>query len=426
MTQFDLEAIRYRLREKAPYFGTAIWRLRPVEDKDFGFKDDKGAIHGTFAVSNDGRLYYNPTVDWSFDECVGALCHEIHHLILRHHGRQNGRDQKLWNYAADLEINSALQRGGWTLPTRVDDDGKRVTSVLLPSQFGYAENLTAEAYYNLLLDDAVEVPQMSMAMPGAGKCGMSEPGGQGTEPGEGEGAGEGEGGGPALTDVELDGLAKRIAEEVLKSRGTVPASLERWADELLNPTVPWQSILRAYAKRSVNVVAGGASDYSFMQANERRSSSDLILPAMVTYKPEVGFLLDTSGSIGRDELCEMVTEIHGVVRHMVQRMGVVAYDAAPHETHYITNPRALLKLPLSGGGGTDMAGGLEYLSSTLRPRPNIVIVMTDGFTPWPDSPPRGTQVIVCITSKGGNADKVPAWAKVVQIGESRAARLERS
>ena len=32
--------------------------------------------------------------------------------------------------------------------------------------------------------------------------------------------------------------------------------------------------------------------------------------------------------------------------------------------------------------------------SRARPRPSIVVVLTDGFTPWPDEAPRGAKVIV--------------------------------
>jgi len=427
MTTFDLEAIRFRLRERAPYFGTAIWRLRPVEDDSFGFTDDKGGVHGTFAVSADGQLIYNPTVDWSFDECVGALCHEIHHLILRHHNRQNGRDAQLWNYAADLEINSALLSANppWQLPTRIDESGNRVPDVLTPSQFvdkatgkQFPENLMAEQYYNLLIDNAQTVQVSMMATPGAGKCGFQDDqhgngSGDGDDPDDSDGNGPSQGG---LSDIEIDGLAKRIAEEVTKNRGTAPASLERWADKLLNPTIPWQSVLRAYTKRCINIVSGGASDYSFMHSDDRRSDGDLILPKMITYKPEVAAIVDTSGSISKSELIEMMTEVHGVVKHLAQRISVTAYDAAPHETHKVSDMATLKNLPLSGGGGTDMGGALTY-SATLRPRPNIVIVYTDGETPWLDTPPRGTQVIVVLTSRSRvGLDSVPEWARVLKIG----------
>ena len=62
----------------------------------------------------------------------------------------------------------------------------------------------------------------------------------------------------------------------------------------------------------------------------------------------------------------------------------------------------------------------------LRPRPSIVVVLTDGFTPWPDEPPRGIRVVVGLIepSAGGHpwhrrwghgAFDPPAWARVVRL-----------
>ena len=41
---------------------------------------------------------------------------------------------------------------------------------------------------------------------------------------------------------------------------------------------------------------------------------------------------------------------------------------------------------LLGGGGTDMGAGLAK-AAELRPRPDLIIVLTDGYTPWPSAPP---------------------------------------
>ena len=41
-----------------------------------------------------------------------------------------------------------------------------------------------------------------------------------------------------------------------------------------------------------------------------------------------------------------------------------------------------MKRQLQGGGGTDMVAGIDAAMS-LRPRPDAVIVLTDGYTPFP-------------------------------------------
>jgi hypothetical protein len=48
----------------------------------------------------------------------------------------------------------------------------------------------------------------------------------------------------------------------------------------------------------------------------------------------------------------------------------------------------------------------------LKPRPDLVIVMTDGITPWPAAPPGTAKVIVGLMDGNGT---VPDWATAVPI-----------
>lgn len=65
-----------------------------------------------------------------------------------------------------------------------------------------------------------------------------------------------------------------------------------------------------------------------------------------------------------------------------------------------------------------MGAGIEA-AAALKPRPSVVIVLTDGYTPWPEQPPPGVRVVVGLLSQGGEAWSAPQWARVVQIEEDR-------
>jgi len=73
-------------------------------------------------------------------------------------------------------------------------------------------------------------------------------------------------------------------------------------------------------------------------------------------------------------------------------------------------------LQLAGGGGTDMDAGIAA-AAALHPRPSVVIVLTDGFTPWPQQPPRGIRVIVGLLKQSAEHGlwEPPDWARVVEI-----------
>ena len=66
-----------------------------------------------------------------------------------------------------------------------------------------------------------------------------------------------------------------------------------------------------------------------------------------------------------------------------QGVTVLSCDAA---VHTVARVRRARDVRLGGGGGTDMRVGLAA-AAELRPRPDLVVVLTDGYTPWPERPP---------------------------------------
>jgi hypothetical protein len=56
-------------------------------------------------------------------------------------------------------------------------------------------------------------------------------------------------------------------------------------------------------------------------------------------------------------------------------------------------------------------------AAALRPRPDLIVVLTDGWTPWPERRPAGSTVIVgLIGAEATETDAVPAWAQTIRIG----------
>jgi predicted metal-dependent peptidase len=70
-----------------------------------------------------------------------------------------------------------------------------------------------------------------------------------------------------------------------------------------------------------------------------------------------------------------------------------------------------------GGGGTDMRVGIRA-AEELRPRPDAIVVFTDGYTEWPVDRPTARLVVGLVCSAGGSAavaHAIPEWATVVEI-----------
>jgi predicted metal-dependent peptidase len=93
------------------------------------------------------------------------------------------------------------------------------------------------------------------------------------------------------------------------------------------------------------------------------------------------------------------------------QLRVLAVDPVVHTVGRVTRAN---QVRLAGGGGTDMGEGIRA-AAALRPRPSIVVVLTDGYTPWPQRPPKGIRVVVGRFGGSPIDRAAPGWARVVDI-----------
>ena len=206
-------------------------------------------------------------------------------------------------------------------------------------------------------------------------------------------------------------VARQIMEHS-QARGNVPGHWTRWADEKLRPKIDWRKELASAVRHAVADVAG-ASDYSYRRPSRRQGqvgNGKVILPSLRRPVPSVAVVVDTSGSIGDAMLSQALAEISGILKSLGQREGVhvLACDAEVQACRRVFRPE---QVQLAGGGGTNMGAGLEA-AAKLKPTPQVAVVITDSYTPWPDTAPRGMKVIVALTGEG----KTPEWAKTIKIG----------
>jgi predicted metal-dependent peptidase len=212
-------------------------------------------------------------------------------------------------------------------------------------------------------------------------------------------------------------LVRRDAAQRMESyraRGELAAGWRRWVDELLNPTVNWRRMLASAVRRGVAEVAGRV-DFTYRRPSRRASGiPDVILPSLRQPLPQVVIVLDTSGSMGGDLLGQALGEVNGVLRGLGlarQSLRVICCDAEAYQVQRVIDAR---EVRLAGGGGTDMGAGLAA-AVALRPRPDLVIVLTDGHTPWPRQPARVRVVVGLLDPQGS----VPDWATAVPIDATR-------
>ena len=206
-------------------------------------------------------------------------------------------------------------------------------------------------------------------------------------------------------------VARAVQQELQRGgagRGTMPAGIARWAARQLAPAVvPWPKVLRAAVRRAVEDQAGQVH-HSWRRPN-RRAPKGLLLPTLRAPKIAVDLLIDTSGSMGEDDLAAALSETRAVLRRTGAKVRVLCCDAAATAPRPV---RSISDVTLTGGGGTDLRVGIDA-ALAARPAANVIVAFTDGGTPWPE---RRLPVPLIVALIGKHAtDTAPAWAKTVRV-----------
>jgi predicted metal-dependent peptidase len=373
-----------------PYLASGIFGARVVAAPGIG----------TVAVDPGWRLWADPglTAGWTPAQFGSVLVHHVCHLLREHGPRAGAADvrpdeARTWIRAADAEINDDLVPAGLQLPG----------DPVLPRHLGCMPGQLAEQYFSSRRSADGEADARAAAIGldcGSGADGFGRPWqGQGPD---------------TLPPWQARLLQRLVAQQCVaadKHAGNVPAGLLRWASEVLKPKVDWRRALAAELRKAVADTAG-AVDYSYRRPSRRAAvAGNVVLPALRRPVPEVAVVCDTSGSMSDELLAASLAEVQGLLGTlgMARSLRVLACDTAVGPAQRVSTAR---QVELVGGGGTDMGAGIAA-AGALRPRPAVIVVLTDGYTPWPDEPPRGSKVVVGLL--GDDAPDAPAWARGIRV-----------
>ena len=433
MTETELQefaAVRARLLSgtgpnSKGYYADAAFRVRPVAAEGLG----------TWAVDKNWRLYADPAMlpggeaGWTVEQCSDVFEHELNHLLRAHNERMNlhagaTQNREVSNIACDLEINDDL-----------DPQGFVATIGCIPSKMNLPDNQTCEQYYDALME---QQEQNKGEGEGEGQGEGQPQGGM-----NGKGCGSGAGGNPidgeldadddSVADGVSDGEGKIVRASVATAvqqherqhgRGTVAGGLIEWAENTLQPaTVPWQRVLQSAIRAGVKIVRG-RTDYSYSRISRRASCTPgIATPGMFSPTPSVGVILDTSGSMSLEMVTEALSEIEGISKQLSLDPSTLTLVQVDAQVGSIRPWKGVRGLELTGRGGTDMRVGFQaYGEMKPAKRPNIVVCLTDGMTPWPAEKPRGvmkTVIGIVGDESGSMAERVRSdvpWATVVKVG----------
>ena len=88
---------------------------------------------------------------------------------------------------------------------------------------------------------------------------------------------------------------------------------------------------------------------------------------------------------------------------------VLSADTEVRTDQHIHNPN---HITLTGAGGTDMATGI---TTAAENNPDAIIVITDGYTPWPPTPPPGARTVIAALTDHHRIHRIPGWIQSISI-----------
>lgn len=385
-----------------PFFASLLLDMMKVKIGKFDNVFPPGVPHT--AATNGKTIWFDKDFfeSLSLPQRVFVICHEIGHAMWSHLSRARKyqdtgfEGQKfnpfLWNVAGDYVINAML------VNCRI---GKMPDMALHDPKYG-ASCLVDDVYREL----------MQNPPPG----------------GAGGGNGNGDGDGPAghgSFDVHINEIdetsevewkrAVQTAANAAKAQGQLPAGLERFVDELLNPKVPWVEKLRSTFMK----IAGRIATTWTKPHRRRLITQKVILPSYTGFGAGViVFVCDTSGSMSTPEMAQGLGECDNIVVDCNPKEVILLGCDARINSEFRLYPGDSLREnppPLGGGGGTSFKPPFKWLEDEGI-RPDCLVYFTDMYGDFPDEDP-GYPVIWCSTSE--NMEAPFGETIYVELGEQQ-------
>jgi predicted metal-dependent peptidase len=336
----------------------------------------------------------------SLPEAVFLCCHEVSHAMWMHLDRgrryidtgfEGQQFQPLvWNIAADFIINDLL---------------KKCKVGTMPGKGAWCKDYDCD----MLLEDVYR-DMMKKIQPQSKGKGQSPPQGKETSDGQGGIAIEGGHGGHETLDTHIykpgavpEAEMKRAIQSAAaqaKAVGNMPAELEKFVNEILNPKVNWKERLRFLVTRAV------ARDETTWTTPHRRR----LITQRIYYPSYTGvgcgtivFATDTSGSMGQKEYDAAVAELADILNTCnPEGVWALSCDAEVHTAELLPSHHDIVNEPIKmqGGGGTDFRPVFQWVEDN-GVEPVILIFFTDLMGGFPSEPPPYPVIWIATTDLNG-------------------------
>jgi predicted metal-dependent peptidase len=352
--------------ELYPYYSPATNRVR--------FRQDKNTP--TMGINCSLVITYNKEYieELTDEELTAVVLHEILHYMNGHHARYMNNSLKdtvsfkTHNIAMDLEINEFIN----DLPE----------GAYRSEDFGFPERKSYEKYLLLLKnnqqknnsdDEEQDQDQDQNKMP-VNDLDFDD-----------------------YSDSHQDVLEKLIDEckEAEKNRGD-ESGYDYINRKMQKRKYRWEHVFQNIITTKITEVIAGFRYRTFEKPNRRYiHTPGIILPVFIDRKIKISLtvIMDISGS-----MYGITDKMYGVMKSMIDILDmaiditILEVDA---EVVNIMHGFDLNRNTIEStyGGGTDMGAGLCYIQEN-KMKPDLIIVMTDSYTGWPNPPILADKTVV--------------------------------
>lgn len=429
--QIKISRARISLQRNEPFWAYLSLFLKPKEVKEIS----------SMGVDIQGNLYYNPDFVNSLNdnEMIGTIAHELNHIIFLHFLRGEKLNKQISNIAMDISVNEILKDNNFVLPKGVIWSNDKREVKIFNKTIKKCNEKTAEELYYEIYDEAKK--QIKQALK-KGKVKLVSTGNEGEgieldeedlEGYEFEGStNQGEGkiknidnhirskgkDGKELSKEEKERLEKEWQERVVegytiaKMRGDVPAGIERLIGKLHESKINWKVLLQKFIQNSI------PSDFTYAKPNKKSISSGYYLPDTIKERIEIGVLIDTSGSIGTEELSDFLSEVISISRAFREKikMTLACHETDLNESWIVENGninKILDTTKIKGGGGTCFNEPYKQFMEKHRDT-KLLVWLTDGFGDKIEKKDLKCDV-VWVLSKGGSDDLIKDTGKIIKL-----------
>ena len=200
--------------------------------------------------------------------------------------------------------------------------------------------------------------------------------------------GKGNGRPNPLTPEERQAVKDEFKEAMLAAAqsagaGNTPGNIKRMINELTQPKINWRELITQQIQSTVK------NDYTWTIPNKKMFSQGFVLPNMRKDQAiDVCVAIDTSGSIGQEQLNNFFGEINGIMQSYDDyKVKIWCFDTSVHnpQDYDTSTGDDLVNYEPKGFGGTDFDANWTWMKHE-GVEPKLFIVFTDGepYGSWGD------------------------------------------